>query len=79
MDEMQQRGTKLSPYAFNPFICDFARWGMHEEVILQVLEILSSFWSHNCILGMELGTEGPRNGYAGFTFVFCDVAIRRLK
>ncbi|XP_024387680.1 uncharacterized protein [Physcomitrium patens] len=31
LDEMQQRGTKLSPYAFNPFICDFARWGMYEE------------------------------------------------
>ncbi|KAG0587095.1 hypothetical protein KC19_2G140400 [Ceratodon purpureus] len=31
LDEMQQKGKKLSPYAFNPFICDFARWGMHEE------------------------------------------------
>lgn len=49
LDEMQQRGIKLSPYAFNPFICDFARWGMHEEVILQSKSNCKPFFSNICI------------------------------
>lgn len=36
LDEIQQRGLELSPFAFNPFIRDFAGWNMHEEVLLQV-------------------------------------------
>jgi hypothetical protein len=76
---MQQRGTKLSPYAFNPFICDFARWGMHDEVSLQGLEILSFVGVTIAFLTKELGTEGPLKEFAGFTFVLFDVASRRLK
>jgi len=50
LDEMQQRGTKLSPYAFNPFIRDFARWGMHEEVLLQCKSNAKLFLSSTWIL-----------------------------
>lgn len=35
VDEMQQRGLTLSPPTFNPFIRDFARWGMPDEVQVQ--------------------------------------------
>ncbi len=32
LDEMQQRGLELSTFSFNPFIREFGRWGMVDEV-----------------------------------------------
>jgi pentatricopeptide repeat protein len=40
LDEMQQRGLELSTFSFNPFIREFGRWSMVDEVHF-TLKILS--------------------------------------